>query len=111
MHVITSKQRPRRLQIHGSDGKDYGYLLKGHEDLRQDERVMQLFGLVNMLLNSTPSTATRDLSIARYAVVPLSPNSGLIGWVSFCFYFRIFGNWRMTARFVCRCPTAIRCTR
>ena len=87
MHVITSKQRPRRLQIHGSDGKDYGYLLKGHEDLRQDERVMQLFGLVNMLLNSTPSTATRDLSIARYAVVPLSPNSGLIGWVSFCFIF------------------------
>lgn len=84
MHVITSKQRPRRLQIHGSDGKDYGYLLKGHEDLRQDERVMQLFGLVNMLLNSTPATATRDLSIARYAVVPLSPNSGLIGWVPNC---------------------------
>tara|TARA_B100000405_G_scaffold282468_1_gene227493 strand:- start:1091 stop:2767 length:1677 start_codon:yes stop_codon:yes gene_type:complete len=84
MHVITSKQRPRRLQIHGSDGKDYGYLLKGHEDLRQDERVMQLFGLVNMLLNSTPSTATRDLGIARYAVVPLSPNSGLIGWVPNC---------------------------
>jgi hypothetical protein len=24
--------------------------LKGHEDLRQDERVMQLFGLVNTLL-------------------------------------------------------------
>ena len=45
---------------------------------------MQLFGLVNMLLNSTPSTATRDLGIARYAVVPLSPNSGLIGWVPNC---------------------------
>jgi FKBP12-rapamycin complex-associated protein len=84
MHVITSKQRPRRLQIHGSDGKDYGYLLKGHEDLRQDERVMQLFGLVNQLLNSTPSTSRRDLAIARYAVVPLSPNSGLIGWVPNC---------------------------
>ena len=84
MHVITSKQRPRRLQIHGSDGKDYGYLLKGHEDLRQDERVMQLFGLVNTLLNSSPMTAQRDLGIARYAVVPLSPNSGLIGWVPNC---------------------------
>ena len=84
MHVITSKQRPRRLQIHGSDGKDYGYLLKGHEDLRQDERVMQLFGLVNQLLNSTPSTSRKDLAIARYAVVPLSPNSGLIGWVPNC---------------------------
>jgi FKBP12-rapamycin complex-associated protein len=65
MHVITSKQRPRRLQIHGSDGKDYGYLLKGHEDLRQDERVMQLFGLVNTLLNSSYTTAQRDLGIAR----------------------------------------------
>lgn len=84
MHVITSKQRPRRLQIHGSDGKDYGYLLKGHEDLRQDERVMQLFGLVNTLLNSNMTTAHRDLGIARYAVVPLSPNSGLIGWVPNC---------------------------
>jgi len=84
MHVITSKQRPRRLQIHGSDGKDYGYLLKGHEDLRQDERVMQLFGLVNTLLNTSPMTSQRDLGIARYAVVPLSPNSGLIGWVPNC---------------------------
>ena len=28
----------------GSDGRNYGFLLKGHEDLRQDERVMQLFG-------------------------------------------------------------------
>ena len=40
--VITSKQRPRKLTIHGSDGEDYAFLLKGHEDLRQDERVMQV---------------------------------------------------------------------
>lgn len=41
--VITSKQRPRKLTIHGSDGEDYTFLLKGHEDLRQDERVMQVW--------------------------------------------------------------------
>lgn len=40
--IITSKQRPRKLTIHGSDGEDYAFLLKGHEDLRQDERVMQV---------------------------------------------------------------------
>ena len=57
-------------------------LLQGHEDLRQDERVMQLFGLVNTMLANDRTTAERDLSIARYAVIPLSPNSGLIGWVS-----------------------------
>ncbi|KAI9091315.1 armadillo-type protein [Phlyctochytrium arcticum] len=82
--VMTSKQRPRRLTIRGSDGKDYQYLLKGHEDLRQDERVMQLFGLVNTLLATGAETFKRHLSIHRYPVIPLSPNSGLIGWVPHC---------------------------
>ncbi|BFG42177.1 hypothetical protein CerSpe_284510 [Prunus speciosa] len=82
--VITSKQRPRKLTIHGSDGEDYAFLLKGHEDLRQDERVMQLFGLVNTLLENSRNTAEKDLSIQRYDVIPLSPNSGLIGWVPNC---------------------------
>eukprot|EP00879_Flechtneria_rotunda_P007003 GHRR01007352.1.p1 GENE.GHRR01007352.1~~GHRR01007352.1.p1 ORF type:complete len:2075 (+),score=775.15 GHRR01007352.1:2-6226(+) len=84
LQVISSKQRPRKLTIHGSDGAEYMFLLKGHEDLRQDERVMQLFGLVNSMLSAERSTAERDLSIARYAVIPLSPNSGLIGWVPNC---------------------------
>ncbi|XP_074572810.1 serine/threonine-protein kinase TOR [Curcuma longa] len=82
--VITSKQRPRKLTIHGSDGEDYAFLLKGHEDLRQDERVMQLFGLVNTLLENSRKTGEKDLFIQRYAVIPLSPNSGLIGWVPHC---------------------------
>ncbi|XP_062021485.1 serine/threonine-protein kinase TOR [Rosa rugosa] len=82
--VITSKQRPRKLTIHGSDGDEYAFLLKGHEDLRQDERVMQLFGLVNTLLENSRKTQEKDLSIQRYSVIPLSPNSGLIGWVPNC---------------------------
>ncbi|CAG9564543.1 unnamed protein product [Danaus chrysippus] len=84
LQVIKSKQRPRRLTIQGSDGKQYMFLLKGHEDLRQDERVMQLFGLVNTLLQSDTNTYRHDLAIQRYAVIPLSPNSGLIGWVPQC---------------------------
>lgn len=60
------------------------FLLKGHEDLRQDERVMQLFGLVNTLLQNDPDTYRRNLTIQRYAVIPLSTNSGLIGWVPHC---------------------------
>ncbi|KAJ2945763.1 hypothetical protein O0L34_g605 [Tuta absoluta] len=84
LQVIKSKQRPRRLTIQGSDGKQYMFLLKGHEDLRQDERVMQLFGLVNTLLQADTNTYRHDLAIQRYAVIPLSPNSGLIGWVPHC---------------------------
>ncbi|KAK7847625.1 serine/threonine-protein kinase tor, partial [Quercus suber] len=58
--IITSKQRPRKLTIHGSDGDDHAFLLKGHEDLRQDERVMQLFGLVNTLLENSRDTQEKD---------------------------------------------------
>ena len=61
--------------------KAYAVAVQGHEDLRQDERVLQLFGLVNSMLASDRTTAELDLSIARYAVIPLSPNSGLIEWV------------------------------
>ncbi|KAI8877804.1 FAT-domain-containing protein [Backusella circina FSU 941] len=81
LNIISSKQRPRQLTIVGSDGKDYMYLLKGHEDLRLDERVMQLLSLINALLKNDTETFKRRLHIERYSVVPLSPNSGLIGWL------------------------------
>ncbi|KAL6229259.1 hypothetical protein BDW75DRAFT_235346 [Aspergillus navahoensis] len=45
VHVLHSKERLRRMTLRGSDGNSYMYNLKGHEDIRQDERVMQLFGL------------------------------------------------------------------
>jgi serine/threonine-protein kinase mTOR len=53
----------------------------GHEDLRQDERVMQLFSLVNTLLSVDPDSFKRRLHIQRYPVIPLAPNAGLLGWV------------------------------
>jgi tetratricopeptide (TPR) repeat protein len=82
--VLPSKQRPRKITLLGSDGRRYTFLLKGHEDLRQDERVMQLFGLVNTLLSNDAETSRRDLSIRRYAVTPLSHNAGVVGWVPNC---------------------------
>jgi len=84
VQVITSKQRPRKITLRGNDGKDYVFLLKGHEDLRQDERVMQLFGLVNALLARDRRTNQYDLNIKRYAIAPLSHNAGVVGWVPHC---------------------------
>ena len=79
--VIQSKQRPRKISLRGSDGNAYTYLLKGHEDIRQDERVMQLFGLCNTLLSNDSECMKRHLNIQRYAAIPLSTQSGLLGWV------------------------------
>jgi FKBP12-rapamycin complex-associated protein len=79
--VIQSKQRPRKLEMQGSDGKAHTHILKGHEDIRQDERVMQLFGLCNTLLMNDTECRKRHLNIQRYAAVPLSTQSGLLSWV------------------------------
>ena len=79
--VISSKQRPRKLSLTGSDGNAYAFLLKGHEDMRQDERVMQLFGLCNTLLTGDSESYKRHLNIQRYPAIPLSQSSGLLGWI------------------------------
>ena len=84
VEVISSKQRPRKITMIGSDGKKYRFLLKGHEDLRQDERVMQLFGLINVCLDNDRTTRGNRLAIVRYSILPLSSNSGVIGWVDNC---------------------------
>ncbi|KAF7639171.1 hypothetical protein Mgra_00001404 [Meloidogyne graminicola] len=84
LQVIMSKQRPRKIYMRGNDGKEYAFLLKGHEDPRQDERVMQLFGLVNSLILREAETSRRNLTIQRYSITTLSQSSGLIGWVPNC---------------------------
>ncbi|CAL5412661.1 unnamed protein product [Camellia sinensis] len=69
------------------DGATHPIVLLG---LQSEKRQMDeefgwlLFGLVNTLLENSRNTAEKDLSIQRYAVIPLSPNSGLIGWVPNC---------------------------
>ena len=84
LNILNSKQHPRKIVLYGSDGKEYPFLLKGHEDIRQDERVMQLFGLINALLSKDSDTRKKNLFIKRFSVIPLSHNTGIIGWVSNC---------------------------
>ena len=84
IQILNSKQHPRKIVIIGSDNKEYPFLLKGHDDLRQDERVMQLFRLINTLLSKDSDTKEKNLLIKRYPITPLSHNTGLIGWMPNC---------------------------
>ena len=84
LRVFNTKQHPRKISMIGTDDKEYLFLLKGHEDLRQDERCMQLFNLVNTILANDKSTSNKNLDIITYAVFPLSHNTGIIGWVPNC---------------------------
>jgi FKBP12-rapamycin complex-associated protein len=45
---------------------------------------MQLLALVNKLLGLNHSTLKKDLFVTRYSIIPLSVNTGLIGWVEEC---------------------------
>ncbi|KEG11364.1 putative phosphatidylinositol 4-kinase [Trypanosoma grayi] len=79
--VMPSKQKPRRFGLDASDGGRYRFLLKGHEDLRQDERVMQFVELINTIFSSDSSASAIGLAIPQYTVIPLTDNVGIIGWV------------------------------
>lgn len=82
LEVMSTKQRPRKMHIWGTDGVRYLFLLKGHGDLRLDERVMQVLSFVNVLLEKHSATSQRDCAIHTYSVTPLSESAGLVGWVN-----------------------------
>jgi len=77
--VYDSKQQPKGVVIKGENGSFYQYLLKGHEDLRLDERIMQFFRLINSLLKKERSRKW-DL-IQVMCVIPFSNSHGLVQWI------------------------------
>lgn len=85
MNIINSKQRPKRLSLTTSDGRRQKFLLKGKEDLRLDERVMQLFAIINIVMRSDfQSVENIGFRVEHYTVTPLTETVGLIGWVGGC---------------------------
>lgn len=78
--VIPSAKLPRKIIIHGTDGHDYEYLLKGTEDLMLDQRIMQWFSLSNSLLRDDKGGIEKHLTIEGYPIIPLSPLAGMIAW-------------------------------
>ncbi|OHT15244.1 PIKK family atypical protein kinase [Tritrichomonas foetus] len=77
--VYMSKQQPKDVVVKGEDGNFYQYLLKGHEDLRLDERIMQFFRLINSFLRK--ETCFNANVIQTISVIPLSMAHGLVQWV------------------------------
>lgn len=45
--TLGSIRKPKRLTINGSNEKEYDLLVKGGEDLRLDQRVQQVFKIMN----------------------------------------------------------------
>lgn len=93
--ILSTKTKPKKINIMGSDGQKYTYLLKGREDLRLDARIMQLLQAINCLLQSSPATCTRPINIRYYSVTPISGRAGLIQWVhNVISIYSVFKSWQ-----------------
>lgn len=66
---MRSLRKPIKLTIIGNDAKEYSYLVKFGEDLRQDQRVEQLFYLMNDIFKSDYEPSLHHLSIITYQVI------------------------------------------
>ncbi|KAK4284645.1 hypothetical protein QN277_001447 [Acacia crassicarpa] len=92
--ILSTKTKPKKLVILGSDGQMYTYLLKGREDLRLDARIMQLLQAINGFLHSS-STQGNSLGIRYYSVTPISGRAGLIQWVdNVISIYSVFKSWQ-----------------
>jgi FKBP12-rapamycin complex-associated protein len=81
--VMKSKQRPKRVEMLGTDGRKYPFLLKTNEDTRLDQRVMQLFDFISGAVAGSGIRYAARLAITTYQVIPFT-SLGLIGWVENC---------------------------
>ncbi|XP_029105413.1 DNA-dependent protein kinase catalytic subunit-like [Scleropages formosus] len=79
--VMTSIRKPKRLIIRGDDEREYPFLVKGGEDLRQDQRIEQLFSIMNTILWSDATCSQKNMTLCVYKVVPMTTRVGLIEWM------------------------------
>ncbi|CAO3567705.1 unnamed protein product [Mortierella alpina] len=79
--AMSSIRKPKRVSILGSDEKEHLFLVKGGEDLRLDQRIQQLFSLMNDIMHKDPQCSQQNISVATYKVVPMSGSLGILEWV------------------------------
>ncbi len=79
--VLLSMRLPKRIIMNGADEREYAFVVKGGEDLRLDERVMQMFDIMNNLLAFDGDCSRDRLRVRTYGVVPMSTSVGVLEWV------------------------------
>ncbi|XP_004680100.1 PREDICTED: DNA-dependent protein kinase catalytic subunit [Condylura cristata] len=92
--VMASIRKPKRIVIRGHNEKEYPFLVKGGEDLRQDQRIEQLFQVMNVILSQDAACGQRNLQLKTYHVIPMTSRLGLIEWIENTFTLKelLFSN-------------------
>ncbi len=67
-HFMTGISAPKKIVCLGSDGKKYVELVKGHDDLRQDAVMQQVFSVINSSFAATGREDLARLQLRTYKV-------------------------------------------
>lgn len=65
---MSSMRKPKRLCLYGSNDESYNFLVKGGEDLRLDERVEQIFTVMNDIIQKNAFCSNKNIQVATYNV-------------------------------------------
>ena len=79
--TLVSLRKPKRLTMFANNEKKYHVLVKGGEDLRLDQRIEQIFSVMNIILLKDTECEKREHFIRRFEVVPIKNTTGLLEWV------------------------------
>uniref|UniRef100_A0A4W3HYM3 Serine/threonine-protein kinase ATR n=1 Tax=Callorhinchus milii TaxID=7868 RepID=A0A4W3HYM3_CALMI len=82
VEILASLQKPKKINLKGTDGKSYIMMCKPKDDLRKDCRLMEFNSLINKCLRKDAESRRRELHIRTYAVIPLNEECGLVEWVN-----------------------------
>jgi hypothetical protein len=80
--ILCSIRRPKRLTIYGNDEKSYSFLVKGGEDIRLDQRIMEVFKAFNEIMSKDSNCTKKNLKLTNFEVYPMSLKLGMIQWVA-----------------------------
>ncbi|KAM0676776.1 serine/threonine-protein kinase M1 [Binucleata daphniae] len=81
IQVYKSLQSPKKITLTGTNGKLYCLLCKPNDDLRKDNRFMDLNRTLNNIFKKDKKTSQKNLYIRTYTVIPINHKNGIIEWV------------------------------
>lgn len=77
IQVLNSLRVPKKIIFNCNNEKSYMYMLKGGEDLRIDQRIMEIFSIFNSIFQDSE----HSLKLNTYSVFPINIKLGLVSWI------------------------------
>ena len=93
--VLSSLRKPKRITVRADNELEYSFLVKGGEDLRQDQRIEQLFAIMNGILEQDQACSQRNMRLRTYQVITIF-NFGLVSAIIEVLFSFVYSHFSST---------------